>query len=514
VARRYGLIAVLSGLAIAPSAQAAPAYPLYGSGFERLRPGVLAAEGDIRSSPVALAASKEGAVAFGVDSDVYMVRGTRLVRVPVPADENPELAYGPTGELLVGVCPADGAGQIFAAAPDRSPTLVAGRAGKAGTAGDGGPASAASFECPSGIDVDAEGAVLVADGAAGRVRRIGPDGIIRTVAGIPRKRPADLDPFESPKPAGDGGPASAAVLALPGDVAALPGGGFAILDDDKVRIVGPDGIISTITAPKATAIAPHPDGLLILEQAGRVWRRAQDGTLTLVTDLNREAAGITPNIPVANDPFGSDEIFADDVAAAPDGGVLFTANFAVRYAPPPTPRKLALAIRPATRIPAPSLTVAVTTTRPAQLRIGVWRGGERAALVTANVLGGDASVPIPTVHSPGLYWIHIQAADHDQIAAASASVLVGARLPLRYARDFIRGRLDLFEQFGEEEHVSLACRRMTAGRIDCAMRAGKRRRCVGIASLRVERDGTLSVWQYDGGRRCRFSRRSGEPAAY
>ena len=77
------LIAVLSGLAIAPSAQAAPAYRLYVGGFERLRPGVLAA-------------SKQGAVAFGADSDVYTVRGTRLVRVPVPAEENPEIAYGPT----------------------------------------------------------------------------------------------------------------------------------------------------------------------------------------------------------------------------------------------------------------------------------------------------------------------------------------------------------------------------------------------------------------------------------
>jgi hypothetical protein len=51
---------------------------------------------------------------------------------------------------------------------------------------------------------------------------------------------------------------------------------------------------------------------------------------------------------------------------------------------------------------------------------------------------------------------------------------------------------------------------MARGRVDCAMRA--RARCVGIASLRLEPDGTLSVSQYDGGRRCRFSQRRGDPA--
>jgi hypothetical protein len=511
MARRHGLIAALAVLAAAPPAQAAPAYPLYGAGLEPLRPGVPAAEADIRDMPLTLAARADGAVAFAVNGGVYTVRGTRLLRVPAPADESPTLAFARGGELLIATCPDDRAGQIFAAAPDRSPTLLAGRAGTKATAGDGGPASAASFECPSALDVDAEGGILIADSSAGRARRIGPDGTIRTVAGIARPRQRGPAPVPNPKPAGDGGPASAAVLALPTDIAALPGGGFAILDGETVRIVGTDGVISTVRGPKAMALAPHPEGLLILENAGRVWRRAPDGALELVSDLNREAAGITPYIPVANDPFGSDGIYADDVVAAPDGGTLFSANFVIHYVPPPVPRKLAVAIRPATRVPAPTLTVRIATTGPAQVRIGIWRAGKRAALVTTNVAGGDAQVPIPAVRTPGLYRIHVQAADHDEIAAASATVLVGGRLPLDYARTFIRGRLDLFEQFGDEAHVSLGCRRMATGRIDCAMR--ERRRCVGIASLRVERDGTLSVWEYDGGRRCRFSIRRGEPAA-
>ncbi len=164
-----------------------------------------------------------------------------------------------------------------------------------------------------------------------------------------------------------------------------------------------------------------------------------------MTDFGREAAGITLSIPVANDPFGPGATYADDVVAAPDGGVLFSADFAVHYVPPPSPRLLAVAIRPATRVPAAKLTVRVATTAPAQLRIGVWHNGRRAALVTTTVAGGETSVPIAGIGGPGLYVLHIQAADHRQVAAATASLLVGRRLPMAYARGFIRSRLELFE---------------------------------------------------------------------
>jgi hypothetical protein len=312
------------------------------------------------------------------------------------------------------------------------------------------------------------------------------------------------------RPAGDGGPASAAVLALPTDVAALPGGGFGVLDAGKLRIVGTDGVIRSAGAPPAVAIATDPTGLLLLDSTGHVWRRTADGALTAVANLGTERAGITPYLPVAGDPFAAGEPSATDVIASPDGGVLLAADFAVHYVPPAVPSRLAVAIRPATRVPSRGLTVSVTTTAPSQLRIGVWRGGRRAALVTIQVPAGDAAIPIPDVHVGGQYRIHVQAADHDDIAAASAFVLVGGRLPVAYARDFLRGRLNLLEAYDDFEHVTLRCRRLGIGRVDCAMRTD-RGRCAGIASLRVERDGTLTLWSYDGGRRCRFDRARGEP---
>lgn len=79
-------------------------------------------------------------------------------------------------------------------------TTLAGT-GVAGYSGDGGPAASAQLNLPYGLAVDSTGAVFVADLGNNRVRRIGPDGTISTVAG----NGALLS-------AGDGGLATAASL--------------------------------------------------------------------------------------------------------------------------------------------------------------------------------------------------------------------------------------------------------------------------------------------------------------
>ncbi|WP_232666708.1 serine/threonine-protein kinase [Pseudonocardia sp. TRM90224] len=55
--------------------------------------------------------------------------------------------------------------------------------GTAGAAGDGGPARSAQLTAPSGVLLDADGGLLVADEGSQRVRRIAPDGTISTVVG-------------------------------------------------------------------------------------------------------------------------------------------------------------------------------------------------------------------------------------------------------------------------------------------------------------------------------------------
>ena len=77
-----------------------------------------------------------------------------------------------------------------------------------GSTGDAGPASRARLNVPAGIAVDGDGSVYVADFANHRIRRIDARGVITTVAGTGR-----------PGASGDGGPAVAANLGLPADVA-------------------------------------------------------------------------------------------------------------------------------------------------------------------------------------------------------------------------------------------------------------------------------------------------------
>ena len=60
---------------------------------------------------------------------------------------------------------------------------VAGTCGLAGFAGDGGRAIDARFNAPKGIALDGEGNLFIADTDNRRVRRIGTDGIITTIAG-------------------------------------------------------------------------------------------------------------------------------------------------------------------------------------------------------------------------------------------------------------------------------------------------------------------------------------------
>jgi sugar lactone lactonase YvrE len=86
-------------------------------------------------------------------------------------------------------------------------TLFAGT-GTAGFAGDGGPATKAQLSTPRGVAADAAGTVYIADSLNQRVRRVGVDGVITTIAGT------GTTGF-----GGDGGPAEKARVFTPRAVA-------------------------------------------------------------------------------------------------------------------------------------------------------------------------------------------------------------------------------------------------------------------------------------------------------
>ena len=68
-------------------------------------------------------------------------------------------------------------------APDGTITTVAG-SGSEGDAGDGGPATAAQLSQPFGLALDQDGTLYIGDRGNFRVRRVSPDGMIDTLAGI------------------------------------------------------------------------------------------------------------------------------------------------------------------------------------------------------------------------------------------------------------------------------------------------------------------------------------------
>lgn len=72
--------------------------------------------------------------------------------------------------------------RIRMVAPNGTITTVAGT-GTAGSAGDGGPATKAQLNRPYDVKVDAAGDLFIADYSNSRIRMVTPDGVINTIAG-------------------------------------------------------------------------------------------------------------------------------------------------------------------------------------------------------------------------------------------------------------------------------------------------------------------------------------------
>lgn len=116
--------------------------------------------------------------------------------------------------------------------------------GTPGGTGDGGPAIEAQLNGPKGqsappasrIAIDARNRIYIADTGNHRIRLIDEAGVIHTIAGTGERGYA-----------GDGGPATAARLDTPSDVAVAPNGTLYIADtmNNVVRVVKPSGLIET-----------------------------------------------------------------------------------------------------------------------------------------------------------------------------------------------------------------------------------------------------------------------------
>ncbi|MDG4554467.1 MAG: RHS repeat-associated core domain-containing protein [Candidatus Competibacter sp.] len=170
--------------------------------------------------------------------------------------------------------------------PDGITTTFAGT-GQAGFSGDGGPATQAKLYYPEGVAVAADGSVFIADSLNGRIRQVGPDGIITTFAGTGQAG------FS-----GDGGPATLARLSRLGGVAVAADGSVFIADtyNSRIRRVGPDGIITTFAGtgqagfsgdggPATLARLNYPDGIAV----------AADGSVFIAEANNNRIRRVGPD---------------------------------------------------------------------------------------------------------------------------------------------------------------------------------------------------------------------------
>jgi RHS repeat-associated protein len=209
--------------------------------------------------------------------------------------------------------------------PDGIITTVAGN-GTAGFAGDGGPAAQAILNGPSAVAIGPDGSVYIADANNDRIRRIGTDGVISTVAGN-----GCLCYANNGDPLGDGGPATSAGLSDAQSVSVGPDGTLYIVDTDneRIRAVGPDGLIRTI-AGGGTFEAYGGDGgtakaaLLALPLHTRSGVAvAPDGSIYIADMDNERVRRVAPILPTLS--------HGEMTIAAEDGSQLYVFDSAGRH---------------------------------------------------------------------------------------------------------------------------------------------------------------------------------------
>ncbi|AZT84803.1 hypothetical protein EHN06_15270 [Marinobacter sp. NP-4(2019)] len=231
--------------------------------------------------------------------------------------------------------------------PEGTINTVAGT-GDAGFSGDGGPATDARLNYPSGVAVDAEGNLYIADAYNSRIRRISPDGTITTVAGT------GDEGFS-----GDGGAATAALLNDPRGVTLDAAGNLYIADtrNHRIRRVSPDGTISTVAGngkwgfsgdggPATAARLVYPQGVavdaagnLYIADAGnhRIRRVSPDGTISTVAGSDTGVTGAFGGFSGDGGPATAAELNSPDGVAVGAAGNLYisdTGNHRIRRVSP------------------------------------------------------------------------------------------------------------------------------------------------------------------------------------
>jgi uncharacterized protein (TIGR03437 family) len=136
-------------------------------------------------------------------------------------------------------------------------TTVAGGAIYSATGGDGGPAVSAYLFEPNAIALDKAGNLYIGEGGNNDVRKVTTDGIIQRIAGV-----VDANGVHEGGYSGDGGPATAALLGPIYGVAVDGTGNVYIADqtNQRIRRINTSGIITTVAGTGTFGTSGSCDG--------------------------------------------------------------------------------------------------------------------------------------------------------------------------------------------------------------------------------------------------------------
>ena len=332
------------------------------------------------------------------------------------------------------------------------------------TSGDGGPATAADIGLTRGLTQFPDGSIVFGDGQ--RVRRVALDGIITTIAGTSE--------WEFGGDGGDGGPATAAQLNGTGDVLPTEDGGFLIAEtyNGRVRRVSADGVITTVAGTDksdifesfgdggpATAaglalpqhLARLPDGTLLIGESQRIRQVAPDGTISTLFELpethgNREGDFAGRH---------SDSIEAMEVTR--EGGIaviLGGLHLGATYLAPRSTRRTLVALRDA-RASQRRVEVTVDATRACRARLQILRRNRVVAHATRHIAAGRQTIAIDSRFAAAFHDIRVTLrADRGGRHRDTVRLFTSATLPERLVIPTLGSAIE-------------ACKRITARRIDC-----------------------------------------------
>ncbi len=226
------------------------------------------------------------------------------------------LAFTGTGELLI----ADyGNHRIRRVGLDGNITTLAGN-GSEGFAGDGGAATAAQLNNPIGLAVAGDGSVYLSDTQNHRVRKIATNGVISTIAGTGTLGFA-----------GDGGAATAAQLSYPGALVFDAAGNLLIADygNNRVRRVSADGIISTFAGNGSGGFAGDASAATLAQISGPFALAIGPNANVLIADQNNNRVrSVAADGTITTIAGGSSTISLGDGAAATEAFISLPSGLA------------------------------------------------------------------------------------------------------------------------------------------------------------------------------------------